>query len=80
MEYHDFLKIWDSVPKCRLFNDEWALSQLWLSVDTGVFPKPAEFGDVSCEMVPQLDRKPRADITHLKSPFHYLKILAQWSS
>lgn len=77
MEYHDFLKIWDSVPKCRFFNDEWALSQLWLSVDTGVFPKPAEFGDVSCEMVPQPGRKPRANIPHLKSPFHYLKILAQ---
>lgn len=45
----DFLRTWDYVSRCRFFDEEWILSQIWLSVPCGKFPKPVEFGDVTCE-------------------------------
>jgi hypothetical protein len=45
----DFLNTWDSVERCRLFDEKWALSQLWLQVSLGSYPRPSNFGDVSCK-------------------------------
>ncbi|EIM80197.1 cysteine proteinase [Stereum hirsutum FP-91666 SS1] len=47
MTYDDFLRTWDYVSRCRFFDEEWILSQIWLSVPCGKFPKPVEFGDVT---------------------------------
>lgn len=47
MEYSDFLQAWDVVEKCRLFDEQWSCSQLWLSANLGTYPRPTNYGDVS---------------------------------
>ncbi|EIM91186.1 cysteine proteinase [Stereum hirsutum FP-91666 SS1] len=47
MEYSDFLQAWDVVEKCRLFDEQWSCSQLWLLANLATYPRPTNYGDVS---------------------------------
>lgn len=52
----DFLEIWDYLASFQLFDSSWALTQLWLQVDLGNFPRALDYGDVSCKQLPCLNK------------------------
>lgn len=68
MEYCDFLETWDCLTSFRLFDSSWAMSQLWLQVDLGSYPRAWDYGDVSYTI--HVDKPTRAIIS-LKS--HYVE-------
>ncbi|KAG9021533.1 hypothetical protein FRB95_001964 [Tulasnella sp. JGI-2019a] len=47
MEYSDFLETWSIIERSRLFDEDWAMSQLWLTVTTGSYLNSWNYGDVS---------------------------------
>lgn len=47
----DFLEIWDYLASFQIFDDSWALTQLWLEVDLGGYPRAHDYGDVSCKSI-----------------------------
>jgi len=47
MEYVDFLRVWDSIHKCLLFNDTWHVSSAHIQAKVRPWPAAPSFGDVS---------------------------------